>query len=43
MGYVDIGRGKKGWGAQQRRGFAAPAERSPDAPAPEGTRAVEAV
>ena len=26
MGYVDIVRGKKGWGAQQRRGFAAPAD-----------------
>jgi len=25
-GYVDIARGKKGWGAQQRRGFAAPAD-----------------
>jgi cellulose synthase/poly-beta-1,6-N-acetylglucosamine synthase-like glycosyltransferase len=30
IGYVDIMRGKKGWGAQQRRGFAAPADRSPD-------------
>ena len=27
MGYVDIARGKKSWGAQQRRGFAAPADR----------------
>jgi cellulose synthase/poly-beta-1,6-N-acetylglucosamine synthase-like glycosyltransferase len=26
MGYVDIMRGKQGWGAQQRRGFAAPAD-----------------
>ena len=26
IGYVDIARGKKGWGAQQRRGFAAPAD-----------------
>jgi cellulose synthase/poly-beta-1,6-N-acetylglucosamine synthase-like glycosyltransferase len=25
-GYVDIARGKKGWGAQQRRGFSAPAD-----------------
>ena len=31
LGYLDIVRGKKSWGAQQRRGFAAPAERSPDA------------
>ena len=39
IGYVDIARGKTGWGDQQRRGFAAPAERPPDSPAPEGTRA----
>jgi cellulose synthase/poly-beta-1,6-N-acetylglucosamine synthase-like glycosyltransferase len=26
IGYVDIARGKQGWGAQQRRGFAAPAD-----------------
>ncbi len=26
IGYVDIMRGKQGWGAQQRRGFAAPAD-----------------
>ncbi|HEY3206297.1 MAG TPA: hypothetical protein VGJ58_05050 [Gaiellaceae bacterium] len=32
IGYVDIARGKTGWGAQQRRGFARPADELRSAP-----------
>jgi len=32
IGYIDIARGKTGWGTQQRRGFAAPADELPSPP-----------
>ena len=43
MGYVDIARGKKGWGAQQRRGFARPASRRQTRVRPDRHAHVEAV
>jgi hypothetical protein len=38
IGYVDIARGKTGWGAQDRRGFARPADELPSAPHERGAQ-----